>query len=84
MPTAGYRVPGGVALIWLAASFALYLVGLSLLQQYRDAGNRVPPEWWLLASALMMGTFAWILGRSSRDALTDTQRSDIIHDRDRV
>lgn len=81
---AGYRVPGGTPLIWLAAMFSLYLIGLSLLQEYRDAGNRFPPEWWLLACALVMGTLGWIMGRNSRSALTEAKRSDVIHDRSRA
>ena len=73
-----YRVPGGTLLVWLAALFSLYLVGLSLLQQYRDAGNRMPPEWWLLLASLAAGALAWTLGGYSRAALNETQRRRVI------
>lgn len=73
-----YGVPGGTLLGWLATPFSLYLVGLSLLQQYRDAGNLMPPEWWLLLASLAAGALAWTLGGYSRAALNETQRRRVI------
>ncbi len=75
---AGYRVPGGLVLVSLAVVFSLYLVGLSLLQQYRDAGGRVPPEWWLLGGCLLAGGLTWTMGARSREALDEGRRTRIV------
>ncbi len=73
-----YRVPGGIAVIWAAALFSLYLIGLSLLQQYKDAGNRLPPEWWLLLGFAAAGWVSWLATRASRGGLSEAERRRII------
>jgi basic amino acid/polyamine antiporter, APA family len=78
VPAGGYRVPGGNALIWLAAGFALYLTGLSLLQQYKDAGSRWPPEWWLMLGCAAAGWAAWSATGASRAKLTEAERRRIV------
>jgi basic amino acid/polyamine antiporter, APA family len=74
----GYRVPGGTVLIWLAALFSLYLTGLSLLQQYKDAGSQWPPEWWLMLVCALAGWLAWMSSGNSRTGLSETERRRII------
>ena len=73
-----YRVPGGTALVWLAAAFSVYLIVLSLIQQRMDAGGKLPPEWLLL---LGLGATGWALWKSSavsRRGLSEAQRRRII------
>ena len=78
-PGAGaYRVPGGGMVIWAAALFSVYLIGLSLLQQYKDAGNRWPPEWWLLLGFATLGWISWLSTGTSRGRLTEAERRRII------
>jgi amino acid transporter len=82
-PTAGaYRVPGGFVLVCGAALFSLYLIGLSLLQQYKDAGNRLPPEWWLLLGCAVVGSASWASTRASRDGLSEAERRRIIFEQE--
>jgi amino acid transporter len=78
-----YRVPGGIALVGAAALFSLYLIGLSLLQQYKDAGNRLPPEWLLLIGCAALGWIAWLSSGASRRRLSEAQRRRIILEQDR-
>ncbi len=78
-----YRVPGGIALVGAAALFSLYLIGLSLLQQYKDAGNRLPPEWLLLIGCTALGWIAWFSSGASRRRLSEAQRRRIILEQDR-
>jgi len=78
VPAGGYRVPGGNALIWLAALFSLYLTGLSLLQQYKDAGSRWPPEWWLMLGCAAAGWAAWSVTGAARSRLSEAERRRIV------
>ncbi|MEP6546924.1 MAG: APC family permease [Gammaproteobacteria bacterium] len=77
-----YRVPGGIGVVWTAALFSLYLIGLSLLQQYRDAGSRLPPEWLLLLGFCVVGWISWVSARGSRGALSEAERRHIIFEED--
>lgn len=82
-PAAGaYRVPGGIIVVWAAALFSLYLIALSLLQQYKDAGNRVPPEWWLLLGCGAVGWVSWVSTKGSREGLSEAERRRIIFEQD--
>jgi APA family basic amino acid/polyamine antiporter len=78
VPAAGYRVPGGRLLVWAAVLFAFYLLVLSLVQQWMDAGRGLPTEWLLMVA---FGALAWLLWRGlrkSRHSLSDVQRRRII------
>ena len=84
VPSPGaYRVPGGIVLVGAAALFSLYLIGLSLLQHYKDAGNRLPPEWLLLIGCALLGWIAWLSSGTSRRRLSEAQRRRIILEQDR-
>jgi len=75
---AGYCVPGGRLLVWAAVLFAIYLLVLSLLQQWMDAAGRLPVEWLLMVG---FGVLAWLLWRAlrtARDSLSSDQRRRII------
>ncbi len=76
--TGAYRVPGGIGMVWAAALFSLYLIGLSLLQQYKDAGSRLPPEWLLLLGCALVGWISWAATRASRGKLGDAERRRIM------
>jgi amino acid transporter len=76
--TGTYRVPGGIGAVWAAALFSLYLIGLSLLQQYKDAGNRLPPEWWLMIGCAVLGWISWLSTGASRGRLSEAERRRII------
>jgi basic amino acid/polyamine antiporter, APA family len=73
-----YRVPGGIGVVWAAALFSVYLIGLSLLQQYKDAGNRLPPEWWLMIGCAVLGWISWLSTAGSRGRLSEAERRRII------
>jgi amino acid transporter len=77
-----YRVPGGIVMVWAAALFSLYLIALSLLQQYKDAGNRWPPEWWLLLGCAAVGWVSWVSTRASREGLSEAERRRIIFEQE--
>ncbi|HVW71314.1 MAG TPA: APC family permease, partial [Steroidobacteraceae bacterium] len=76
--SAGYRVPGGRVLVWTAALFSLYLIGLSLLQQWFDAGNKLPPEWLLILGVGVLGWLLWVGSARSRAGLGPAARRRII------
>jgi APA family basic amino acid/polyamine antiporter len=79
VPSIGaYRVPGGIVVVWTAALFSWYLIGLSLLQQYKDAGSRLPPEWWLMLGFAMLGWIYWLSTGASRGRLSEAERRRII------
>lgn len=78
----GYRVPGGQLLVWAAVLFAFYLLVLSLIQQWMDAGRGLPTEWLLMVG---FGSLAWVLWlglRKSRGSLSEVQRRRIILEED--
>jgi APA family basic amino acid/polyamine antiporter len=79
VPSIGtYRVPGGIVVVWAAALFSWYLMGLSLLQQYKEAGSRLPPEWWLMLGFAMLGWIYWLSTGASRGRLSEAERRRII------
>lgn len=73
-----YRVPGGIGVVWAALLLSLNLIGLSLLQQYKDAGNRLPPEWWLMLGCAVLGWISWLSTSASRGRLSEPERRRII------
>jgi len=77
-PATGYRVPGGRLLVWAAVLFSFYLLVLSLIQQWIDAGRRLPTEWRLLVGFGALSWLLWLGLRSSRDSLSSGQRRRII------
>lgn len=74
----GYRVPGGKPLIWLGAAFALYLIVLSLFQQWMDAGDKLPPEWLLLIGLGLSGWGLWAWSARTRGQVTEVERRRIM------
>jgi amino acid transporter len=78
-PTPGaYRVPGGKGLVWLGAAFAVYLIILSLFQQWMDAGRKLPPEWLLLLALGISGRVLWARSAQARGAVTEDERRRIM------
>jgi len=73
-----YRVPGGRGLIWLGAAFALYLIVLSLFQQWVDAGSKLPPEWLLLLGLGLSGWGLWARSARARGGMTEVERRRIM------
>ncbi len=73
-----YRVPGGRLLVWAAVLFSFYLLVLSLVQQWMDAGRRLPTEWLLMVGFSALAWLLWLGLRSSRDSLSPGQRRRII------
>ena len=73
-----YRVPGGRVLVWLGAAFALYLIVLSLFQQWMEAGGKVPPEWLLLLALGLAGWALWAGSARSRGRVTEVERRRIM------
>lgn len=73
-----YRVPGGPLLVWAAAAFSVYLLVLSLVQQWVGAGRRVPVEWWLLAAFGMLAWLLWFALAESRSSLGEAARRQVI------
>ena len=83
VPSVGtYRVPGGIGMVWAAALFSLYLIGLSLLQQYKDAGNRLPPEWLLMLGCAVLGWISWLSTTAPRNGLNESERRRIMLEED--
>lgn len=74
----GYRVPGGRVLVWTAALFSLYLIGLSLVQQWFDAGRKLPPEWLLILAVGVLGVLLWRSSARTRASLSPARRRAII------
>lgn len=79
-PPAGdsYRVPGGRVLVWAAVGFSLYLLVLSLIQQWLDAGARIPAEWLLLAGFAAASLLLWFALARSRASLSAVQRRRVM------
>ena len=78
--TLRYRVPGGRWLVWVAAAFSVYLIGLSLVQQRMASPDRVPAEWLVM---VVTGSMAWILWRRTRalrESISDKERRRILLD----
>ena len=73
-----YRVPGGRLLIGLGAAFALYLIVLSLFQQWMDAGGKLPPEWLLLLGLALSGWGMWARSARARGRITEAERRRIM------
>jgi hypothetical protein len=78
LPATGYRVPGGRVLVWAAVLLSVYLLVLSLIQQWIDAGRHLPTEWLLLAGFGVLSWLLWIALRRSRDSLSSEERRLII------
>lgn len=74
----GYRVPGGTVLVWIAALFSVWLIGLSLLQQRMDAHGALPMEWLLLGVLALLTLLNWWRTGATRGALTEAQRRGLI------
>lgn len=79
-PSATYRVPGGSLLVWAAAAFSVYLLALSLVQQWIDAGRKIPAEWLLMAGFGALCWLLWFLLAKSRSSLGSEARRHIILD----
>jgi APA family basic amino acid/polyamine antiporter len=77
-PATSYRVPGGKLLVWAAALFSIYLLVLSLVQQWMDAGGRLPTEWLLIAGFGLLSWLLWFALGKSRDSLGSVQRRRIM------
>jgi amino acid transporter len=73
-----YRVPGRALLIWFAIAFSIYLVGLSLYQQYVGSRSAIPIEWIVL---FLLTATAWVFWRRSRplrQSMSEDQRRKAI------
>jgi len=77
-PSTSYRVPGGKLLVWAAALFSIYLLVLSLVQQWMDAGGRLPAEWLLIVGFGSLSWLLWWVLAKSRDSLSNVERRRII------
>jgi amino acid transporter len=77
-PATGYRVPGGPLLVWAAVLFSFYLLVLSLVQQWMDAGRHLPTEWLLMVGFGSLSWALWFAQRKSRDSLNSAERQRII------
>ncbi len=74
-----FRVPGGVATAVLAMASAVFSFGLALYQPWVDAKGRLPLEWVMLASWLLIGAVAWAAASSVRAAFDrDTRRRIVL------
>ena len=71
-------------MVWAAVLLSFYLLALSLVQQWMDAGGRLPTEWLLmLGFGLLSWVLWWVLGKS-RDTLSHSARRRIILEEDAV
>jgi basic amino acid/polyamine antiporter, APA family len=77
-PATSYRVPGGKLLVWAAVLFSFYLLVLSLVQQWMDAGRRLPTEWLLMVGFGSVSWVLWFTLRRSRSSLSSEARRRII------
>jgi basic amino acid/polyamine antiporter, APA family len=77
-PATSYRVPGGPLLVWAAVLFSFYLLVLSLVQQWMDAGRHLPTEWLLMVGFGSLAWALWFAQRKSRDSLNSAARRRII------
>lgn len=73
-----YRVPGGPVLVWFAAACSLYLLVLSLVQQWMDAGDRLPLEWLLMAGFGVLAVLLWFVLAPARDSLDGESRRRVM------
>jgi APA family basic amino acid/polyamine antiporter len=73
-----FRVPGGLVTAWVGVAGAALSVGLALYQPYADAGHRIPLEWILLASWLVIGLVFWSAARRLRSTVPAADRRRVI------
>ncbi len=76
--SSAYRVPGGHVLVWAAVAFSLYLLVLSLVQQWVDAGGRMPAEWLLMAGFGALSLLIWFVLARSRASLGAAERRRVM------
>ncbi len=76
--SAGYRMPGGRILVWVAAAFSVYLILLSLVQQRMQADGRMPAEWYVIVAIGVIAWVLWVRSRRIRDKIDALERRRII------
>jgi APA family basic amino acid/polyamine antiporter len=75
---AAYQVPGGVLTASAATVASALVLVLSLYQPYRDAGQRVPLEWWLIILWAGLGAVFWYFARGLRREISEAERRAMI------
>jgi APA family basic amino acid/polyamine antiporter len=73
-----YRAPCGNVTAIAGAVVSLFIMVFSLYQPYRNAGNRVPLEWWLFLWWSVVGGLLWISARAIRGQLHEEDRRKAI------
>lgn len=73
-----FRVPGGLPTMIVAIVGSAFSFGLSLYQPWADAKGRLPLEWVMLVSWLVLGAVAWIASARVRGAFDRDARRRIV------
>ena len=72
-----FRVPGGTAVLIVAAILALALLLISATEPLR-AGTGFPLEWTLILAWSLAGIVFWLIARRTRDSVSETERRFLI------
>lgn len=73
-----FRVPGGMMVIYIAAFTSIFLVSLSLYQQYQSSRIGLPVEWYLLGVLAIFGLGLWWYSRELRNRIFPEARRRLI------
>jgi APA family basic amino acid/polyamine antiporter len=79
----GYRVPGGRVLVYAAVGCSLYLLVLSLVQQWFDSRGRIPAEWLLMSAFGAISMLLWFALTDARESLAPEARRRIMLEEER-
>ena len=73
-----YAVPGGMAVIVLAALGSFAIVVIAFIQPFLSTEGKIPVEWLILGAWYCLGGFVWILTAKSRRRFSKEQRKALL------
>ncbi len=73
-----YRLPGGYGTAIVAAVATLCMFAESLYIPFDVSGHKIPLEWVLFLAWGALGSLFWVLSRSTRDKLSESERHRLV------
>ncbi|MFV1988567.1 MAG: APC family permease [Gemmatimonadota bacterium] len=77
-----YRVPGGMAFLYLAIVLSLGLLATAVYEQYHSAGGRMPTEWIVILAWALLGALFYKAASPMRREVSEEERRRLILDAD--